>query len=125
MITFVATLDKVDKSNGKIIWGTTKIAAQAVKMELDTRSALSIIPFENYKQMFQHIRLEKTEVTLKTCSCEKITPNGIINIPVQYNHQTKSLPLFVLEMRGPAYGDVHNQEIIKARYTEEAGQTVG
>ena len=42
------------------------------------------------------IPLEKTEVTLKTYSGETMTPEGIINVPIQYNHQTKVIPLFVV-----------------------------
>jgi hypothetical protein len=47
--------------------------------------------------------LEKTEVTLKTYSGETMTPEVIIkNVPIQYNHQTKVLPLFVVNTAGPA-----------------------
>ena len=82
---------------------TTKIDGHAIKMELDTGSAVSIIPLQKYKQMFRRrIPLEKTEVTLKTYSGESMTPEGIINVPIQYNHQIKALPLFVVNTAGPA-----------------------
>jgi hypothetical protein len=74
-----------------------------MKMEVETGSAVSIIPLQKYKQMFRRgIPLEKTEVTLKTYCGETMTPEGIINVPIQYNHQTKVLPLFVVNTAGPA-----------------------
>ena len=61
------------------------------------------IPLQKYKQMFKRrIPPEKTEVTLKTYSGETMIPEGIINVPIQYNHQTKDLQLFVVKTEGPA-----------------------
>ena len=102
---FVASVEinKVNKLNNSIIWVTTKIDGHAMKMELDTGSAVSIIPLQKYKQMFRRrIPLEKTEVTLKTYSGKTMTPEGIIKVSIQYNHQTKVLPLFVVNTAGPA-----------------------
>jgi hypothetical protein len=52
---FVASVEinKVNKLNSSIIWVTTKIDGHAMKMELDTGSAVSIIPLQKYKQMFR------------------------------------------------------------------------
>lgn len=45
-------------------------------MELDTRSALSIISYKDYKDHFNKLKLKRTSVILKTYSGEKIAPIG-------------------------------------------------
>jgi hypothetical protein len=78
--SFVASVNisKATKSNSGIIWVTTKIDGQALKMELDTGSAVSIIPLEKYKRMLRHIPIEKAEVSFKTYSGEEMSPEGVL-----------------------------------------------
>ena len=71
-------------------------------MELDTGSAVSILPLQMYKKLFRRHPLMKTEVILKTYSGEKISPEGVMNVRVQYNNQTKNLQLYVVKTQGPA-----------------------
>ena len=47
-----------------------------VKMELDTGSAVSVLPYKQYKEHFGHVKLAKSHVTLKTYTGQKITPKG-------------------------------------------------
>ena len=46
--------------------------------------------------------IEANVPTWNTLGENTMTPEGIINVPIQYNHQTKVLPLFVVNTAGPA-----------------------
>ena len=71
-------------------------------MELDTGSAISVIPIGTYKHMFSHKKLSETNTTLKTYSGQTIKPAGIINVKVTYEGQENNLDLFVVKNDSPA-----------------------
>ena len=95
-------INNVTQTNSTIIWLTPKLNGQACRMELDTGSAVSILPLQMYKKLFRRHPLMKTEVILRTYSGEKISPEGVMNVRVQYNNQTKNLQLYVVKTQGPA-----------------------
>lgn len=71
-------------------------------MELDTGSAVSIITHELYMKKFDEIPLKKTELLLKTCTGENITPVGVLKANVEYKGlQPLQLDLYVLKGKGP------------------------
>lgn len=47
-------------------------------MEVDTRSVVSIIPYELYLKRFSDKNLEKATILLKTYTGEKITLVGVL-----------------------------------------------
>lgn len=49
-------------------------------MEIDTRSALSVISVTDYNRLFSKIPLQKTTVMLKTHTVEKVSHLGKINV---------------------------------------------
>ena len=67
-----------------IISVTPKIEGKFLKMELDTGSAISVIPIRIYKELFHHKPLSVTNTILKAYSGQTITPAGIINVCVNY-----------------------------------------
>ena len=67
-----------------IISITPKIEGKYLKMELDTRSAISVIPIKMYRQLFSHRPLSATNTTLRTYSGQIIKPAGIIHVNVKY-----------------------------------------
>ena len=71
-------------------------------MELDTGSAISTLPLQKYKEMFADTPLVDTKAILKTCSGEKIKPEGKLIVCVEHNNQLKNLTLYVVETQGPA-----------------------
>ena len=73
-----------------------------VKMELDTGSAVSVLPYKQYKEHFGHVKLAKSVVTLKTYNGQKITPKGEMKCNVKFKGQEKELTLQVDETPGPA-----------------------
>ena len=48
-----------------VIWVNPEVQGRVIKMELDTGSAVSILPYKQYKKHFGHVKLAKSLVTLK------------------------------------------------------------
>ena len=79
-----------------------KINGKAIRMELDTGSALSIVPECLYRQHLATTPLSPTSVVLKTYSGQRITPLGAITVHVDYNGQHHEGPVYVVKTDGPA-----------------------
>ena len=71
-------------------------------MELDTGSAISVIPIRIYKELYHHKSLSVTNTILKTYSGQTITPAVIINVRVNYECQEHDLDLFVVKNDSPS-----------------------
>ena len=85
-----------------VIWVSPEVQGRVVKMELDTGSAVSVLPYKQYKEHFCHVKLAKSVVTLKTYTGQKITPKGEMKCNVKFKGQEKELILQVVETPGPA-----------------------
>ena len=85
-----------------VIWVSPEVQGRVVKMELDTGSAVSVLPYKQYKEHFGHVKLAKSHVTLKTYTGQKITPKGEMKCIVKFKGQEKELTLQVVETPGPA-----------------------
>ena len=81
---------------------TPKIEGKYLKIELDTGSAISVIPIKMYRQLFSHRPLSATNTTLRTYSGQIIKPAGIIHVNVKYEDQEHNLDLFVVKNNSPA-----------------------
>ncbi|CAC5358317.1 unnamed protein product [Mytilus coruscus] len=87
-------------SKTKEITIDVKFDNKSVKMEVDTGSALSIIPTKEFDQMSPNRKLDSTDVILRTFSGEKFTPLGVTAVNVNYNDQSEILSLYVVQKRG-------------------------
>ena len=85
-----------------VIWVSPEVQGRVVKMELDTGSAVSVLPYKQYKEHFCHVKLGKSVVTLKTYTGQKITPKGEMKCNVKFKGQEKKLTLQVVETPRPA-----------------------
>ena len=90
---------EVHKMDNKdhVIWVSPEVQGRVIKMELDTGSAVSVLPYKQYKERFGHMKLAKSDMTLKTYTGEKITPKGEMKCNVNFKGQEK-----VVETPGPA-----------------------
>ena len=82
----------------EVIWVNPVVEGKTLKMELDTGSALSVIPWEKYKKHFGQLKQEKSQVVLKTYTGEKITPKYNVN----FKGQEHNVSLQVVDTSGPA-----------------------
>ena len=94
------SINTVKRSDVIIV--TPRIEGKHLQMELDTGSAISVIPIRTYKELFSHKPLSETKTRLKTYSGETITPAGIINVLVNYEGQEHNLDLFVVKKDSPS-----------------------
>jgi hypothetical protein len=101
-----------DESDSYGIYSVSKKAKDAIviklcvekvniPMELDTGSAVSVISHVDYRKYFPTLQLDSTSVTLKTYSGEKMIPEGVMHVNVQYNNQSSNLDLYVVRKGGP------------------------
>ena len=85
-----------------VIWVNPEVQGRVIKMELDTGSAVSVLPYKQYKKHFGHVKIAKSLLTLKTYTGQKITPKGEMKCNVKFRGQEKELTLQVVETPGPA-----------------------
>ena len=73
-----------------------------VKMELDMGASITVAGQRELKRAIGKLpRLDKTEVRLKTYGGKVIEPLGVLEMPVSYNGQLKTLPIVVTSEPGP------------------------
>ena len=76
-----------------------------IRMELDTGSALSIIPDCVFCHHLSRLPLSPTSVVLKTYSVERIKPLGVISVDVESNGQHHDVKALIVKTdRPPLFG---------------------
>ena len=93
---------EVNNVSGKdhVIWVSPEVQGRVVKMELDTGSAVSVLPYKQYKEHFCHVKLAKSVVTLKTYTGQKITPKGEMKCNVSLGARKRSQLCKLMRLRG-------------------------
>ncbi|CAB4010092.1 Retrovirus-related Pol poly from transposon [Paramuricea clavata] len=94
-------VNNVNKSSRDVIWVDVKVENQPLSMELDTGSAVSILPYDMFLERFRDKELEKTTTVLKTYTGELIVPVGCLTVQVEYIDQSCLLPFHVVQTKGP------------------------
>ena len=97
-----------DKRKGMKQWKTGEpmyvevmVNEQPLRMELDTRVEVSILPFEEYKKRFKTIPLQKTRSRLKTYMGVAVRPRGQIKVTVRKDTVSEQLIFVVVDGSGP------------------------
>jgi len=70
-------------------------------MGLDTGSAVSVMSEGVYLEYLCHIPLKDTPLKLRTYTGESVKPLGFCYVTVQYQGQSKELPIYVVRNEGP------------------------
>ena len=91
----------VNKPSDDIIWVEVSVEGQPLSMELDTGSAVSILPYDTFLAKFPDKKLEKTSTVLRTYTGEQIIPVGCLTMQVVHLDQSCLLPLHVVHTKGP------------------------
>lgn len=87
--------------NGKPMQQTVRIDNEPVLCELDSGSAVSVLPADVYNKLFkQNHALHKCGVRLNCYDGSKIIPLGFVTLAVQFESNTKLLKLFVISTVG-------------------------
>jgi hypothetical protein len=116
---YLASLE-INKVGNKdnVILVTPKVEGTPLRIELDTGSAVSVIPYQLYRAKFSHIKLQRSQITLRTYTGEKLYPKGKINCRVSLNGQTRQLDIQVIESPGPALFGLDWFAVIKLDWGE-------
>ena len=80
---------------------TVMVNKKNIPMEVDTGAALSLISEETFNSHFNFTELQPTDVQLRTYSGELISALGSLDVEVEYESQTASVPLIVVKGTGP------------------------
>ncbi|CAB4019266.1 Hypothetical predicted protein, partial [Paramuricea clavata] len=86
-------LHKVSKAHTNIIWVTPEVEGKPLWMELDTGSAVSVLPLSKFNTTFKSSKLHPTTTVLKTYTGERIQPVGVLNVQVKYKEEMQKLNL--------------------------------
>ena len=70
--------------------------------ELDTGASVSVISEKTWRDDLEGIRLKKSGISLKTYTGERLKVVGKVDVNVEYEKQTASLLLLVLEGNSPS-----------------------
>ncbi|XP_028172425.1 uncharacterized protein K02A2.6-like isoform X2 [Ostrinia furnacalis] len=66
-----------------------------LSMEVDTGSPLSCISFDTYKLFFQHLPIQKCDLSVRFYNGSKVKPLGYLEVTVNYNKTCRKLDLYV------------------------------
>ena len=77
------------------------LEGRPVTLELDTGSAVSVMSEGVYLEYLRHVPLKDTPLNLRTYTGESVKPMGFCYVTVQYQGQSKELPIYVVKNEGP------------------------
>ena len=72
-----------------------------VNMELDTGASVSLMSHALFNKLWPNRELRESDVILQTYSGEPIQTKVKVEVFVEHNGKTATLPLFIIEGRGP------------------------
>lgn len=88
--------------NGYGYWVTPLLDGNAVRMQVDTGAAISLLSEAVYKEKLHHLTLQPTKMTLKTYTGEIVPVRGSVIVTVELNKQKVKLPLYIVKGNHPA-----------------------
>ncbi|CAK1596612.1 unnamed protein product [Parnassius mnemosyne] len=85
-------------NNGEPMRHMVFIGETGLVCEIDSGSAVSILPFRVYENYFKNIyNLNKSKVILNCYNGSKISPVGFITVPVTYESRIEHIRLFIIQ----------------------------
>ena len=72
-----------------------------IDFEIDTGAGRTILPEHIYREKLKHIPLERTEITLKTYSGEKLTVIGKFLVKLRHEEIEVEEYIYVVDGNGP------------------------
>lgn len=80
------------------------VSEDSLKMEVDTGAAMSVISEDTYKSLKKNhpsLELKESKVKLHTYTGEQVQVVGMVETPVKYEDQEITLPVLVIQGKGP------------------------
>ena len=96
----IAALD-TEKTPKDAIWVSPRINGTKVTMELDTGSAVSVIPVSIFKKQFPKTKLQPTPVHLRTYCGNRLRTLGKTTVAIELNGQKAQDDVYIVDSTGP------------------------
>ena len=81
-----------------------QVNKQEIPMEIDTDNSLSIVSEETFNTFSSGLDLKPTDVSLRMDTGEPLPVIGMLDVEVTYGPQEATLPLIVVQGKGPLEG---------------------
>uniref|UniRef100_A0AAQ4RGR7 ribonuclease H n=1 Tax=Gasterosteus aculeatus aculeatus TaxID=481459 RepID=A0AAQ4RGR7_GASAC len=88
--------------DGQGYWVTPLLDGKAVRMQVDTGAAVSLVSEVVYRKKLHHLKPQPAKITLKTYTGEAVPVSGIVTVTVKLNKQKVKLPLYIVKGSQPA-----------------------
>ena len=95
-------LFRVTESSAPPILFDVEVNGVIIRMEFDTGASISLISEETYRQYFPLVELSPSKLVLRTYTTEPLKVLGYMQAQVQYENQKATVPLFIIEGKGPS-----------------------
>ena len=83
-------------------WAEPQLEGHSVKMQIDTGSKASLLSHKLYKKYMRHLPLRPSDTVFKAYTGHRVHMEGMTDVTVIYNGQTKKLPVYVTKGNHPA-----------------------
>lgn len=83
-------------------WAEPKLQGHSVKMQIDTGSKASLVSRNIYRKYMRHLPLRPSDTEFKAYTGHRVHMEGMTDVTVQCNGQTKRLPVYVTKGNHPA-----------------------
>ena len=75
---------------------------KSTKMEIDTGASLSLVSEHTFREYWPELDVSPSQIVLHSYSGESIPVLGTVDVVVNYNDHTATLPLLVVKGEGPS-----------------------
>ena len=97
----IIELNHVEGRSNSPFTVTVDLDGHPQSLEIDTGACVTIISEDTFKELLPQKRLTQSKMRLSTYSGERLQAKGECEVTVEYQGQKKTLPLVVVEGRGP------------------------
>lgn len=97
----IIELHHIEEKSNSPYMVTVSLDGNPQYLEIDTGACITIMSEDTFKELLPQKKLAKSKARLSTYSGERLKAKGECNVTVEYQSQKKTLPLVVVEGRGP------------------------
>ncbi|KAH6929423.1 hypothetical protein HPB50_000184 [Hyalomma asiaticum] len=69
-------------------------------MVLDTEATVSVMSFDQFREMFPSSKVMPTTLKLRTFNGPVVQPAGVVHVAVHYGEQKAQLPFYIMREKG-------------------------
>lgn len=95
-VNTVRVLSVDEESDG--FWINAKLKGNSIKMQIDTGSRASIVPYKTYKKCLKHLQFRPLDTVFKAYTRHHVHMKGMTDVRVRYNGQSGTLPVYVTKV---------------------------